>query len=307
MSASPFRTTTGPFLEVPVPTNLNPDDVRTDLEDVPFDAEIQDFPISEEQMNNVAPVKRFTWFHRIFAGRSERKLREEKLVTELQDLRASYAGLLNSTEDIKDRLETGRETHQSVTKALSPFPAAIASIEQLQTRQQEASEILTDIRERVDTTADRDDALLSTMDSVHGGVGKLQGEVGAVHTDVKKVTLAVSDIAVSQASVSADLGDFGKKMDIKFEQAEQSARENAERLGQSGDDVLIALRKMEKSSQRNLWVFASLLTVLFITLIAFSAKISKLGSVEPEASEATEEIVASSELSPSTPVTEFEF
>ena len=282
MSASPFRSTSGPFIEVPVP--VTPDslhDAKKDLEDIPFEAaDIHEFPGSEQvaKPSSSKASKRDNWVSRLFSGRAERRLREEKLTTELQDLRASYAGLLHSTEDIRERMELERDNHKTVTKALSPFPAAVAGIEKLQTRQEEASEILSNIRERLDKTADRDETMLKSMDSIHGGVGELQTEVGAVHVDVKEVTASVSEIMAGQLSASASLGEFGEKMDFHFEEAAKTAQENVERIGQSSDDVLQVLRQMERNSQRGVWIFAGLIAILFFALIGFSAKMTQLSS-----------------------------
>jgi uncharacterized protein YoxC len=284
MSASPFRTTTGPFIEVPVP--VAPDslsDAKKDLEDVPFDAaaDIHEFPSSERLPTSspTATRRKPGFFSRLFSGRADRRLREEMLAAELQDLRASYAGLLHSTDDIRERIELEKESRQSVTKALSPFPAAVAGIEKLQTRQEEASEILGTIRERLDDTSDREETLLKSMDSIHGGVGELQVDVSAVHSDVKQVTASVSDLLSGQVSASASLGDFGEKMEMRFEEAAKAAQQNADRLGQSSDDVLQVLRQMERTSQRGVWIFAGLIAVLFFALIGFSAKMSQLSSV----------------------------
>lgn len=199
MSVSPFRTTTGPFVEVPVPvTSTSLSDAKKDLEDVPFEADIHEFPIPERDEVRIAKPQSRGWLNRLFTSRSDRRLREEMLEAELQDLRASYAGLLHSTEDIRERMDMESESRQSVTKALSPFPAAVAGIEKLQSRQEEASEILTTIRERLDTSSDRDQSLLSAMDSIYGGVGELNAGVDAVHVGVDKVGEAVSIIAEGQ-------------------------------------------------------------------------------------------------------------
>ena len=144
MSSSPFRTTTGSFIEVPVPvTPASLLDAKKDLEDVPFDADVHEFPSTEEAPEeSSSPASGWRGFmNRLFSGKSERRLREEMLSAELQDLRASYAGLLHSTEDIRERMELEKESSQTVVKALSPFPAAVAGIEKLQTRQEEATAV----------------------------------------------------------------------------------------------------------------------------------------------------------------------
>ena len=302
MSVSPFRTTSGPFVEVPVPvapTSLT--EARKNLEDVPFDADIHEFPVPEQQEYKPEPkARRQGWFNRLFTGRGERRLREEMLEAELQDLRASYAGLLHSTEEIREHFDLDKESRESVTKALSPFPSAIAGIEDLQTRQEEASEILTSIRDRLSTTTNREEALLASMDSIHGGVGKLESEVGAVNLGIEKVTGVVSEIAEGQVAASTNLGKFDEKMELRFEEAAKSAQANAERLEHSGDEVLQVLRQLERNSQRGLWVFASVLAVLFIALICFSAKMSQLTSQaleEPAVIAAPEVAIASTESS----------
>ena len=291
MSVSPFRTTPGPFVEVPVPVDSSSlPDAKKDLEDVPFEADIHEFP-APEQSSSVSTARPKGargrhWFNRIFSGRAERRLREEMLEAELQDLRASYAGLLHSTVDIREQFEQEKESRQIVAKALSPFPAAVAGIENLQTRQEEAGEILSTIRERLNTTSSREEEMLSSMDSIHGGVGKLQTEVGTVSLGMVKVTESVSGIAQGQVEVSSSLGHIDEKMDLRFEEAAKSAKSNAERVEKSGDEVLQVLRKVERNSQRGLWVFATLLAILFIALICFSAKMSQLTSEavsEPEA------------------------
>ena len=85
-------------------------EAKKDLEDVPFEAEIHEFPAPRAVELNVrqsraSGVRSRHWFNRIFSGRAERRLREEMLEAELQDLRASYAGLLHSTEDIREQFE----------------------------------------------------------------------------------------------------------------------------------------------------------------------------------------------------------
>ena len=222
------------------------------------------------------------------------------LEAELRDLRASYAGLLHSTEDIREQFELEKESRESVTKALSPFPSAVAGIETLQTRQEEAGVILGTIRERLSKTADREESLLSSMDSIHGGFGKLQSKVGAVHLGVEKVTETVSGIAEGQVEVGTNLGKFDKKMDLRFEEAAKSAQANAERLEQSGDEVLQVLRQMERNSQRGLWIFASVIAVLFIALICFSAKMSQLTAESAEAPEAIAAPAIATDLSQDT-------
>ena len=207
------------------------------------------------------------------------------LTTELQDLRASYAGLLLSTETIRERLNAEEESRQDVAKALTPFPAAFAEIENLHTRQEEASEILTTIKQRVEVTADREKSLLTTMDSVHGGVGKLQSGMDGVYSEVKDISVAVSEMSTVQASARTSLQDFGKRMDTKFEEAAETARENSQRLENSSEDVVQVLQKMERNSQRSLWVFAIVLAILFIALVSFSAKLSQLGSSGAASSE----------------------
>lgn len=293
MSASPFRTTTGPFIEVPVPVAPSSlSDAKKDLEDVPFKADIHEFPAQEQsQFASGSKAHRHGWFSRLFAGRAERRLREEMLEAELQDLRASYAGLLHSTEDIREQFELEKEERQGVTKALSPFPAAVAGIENLQTRQEEAGEILSTIRERLDSKVNRDESLLSSMDSIHGGVGKLQSEVGTVNIGVEKVAAVVSGIAEGQAEVNANLGDFDEKLDLRFEEAATSAQVNAKRMEQSGDEVLQVLRQMERNSQRGLWIFASLLVILFIALICFSSNVNRLTSAAVSAPTETPAVV----------------
>lgn len=308
MSASPFRTTTEPFIEVPVPvTPSSLQEMKRSLEDVPFVADIHAFPAPElayereERSQSIARPK--NWFQKLLRRRSERRMREEQLAAELQDLRASYAGLLHSTEDMRERFELETESRHSVAKALTPFPAAVAGIERLQTRQEEASEILSSIRERISGTAERDEALLSTMDTIHGGVSVVQ-------SGVEKVTEAVAGLAKTQLTAVASVGDLGDKMDARFEEAAEAAKKNAERLEQSSDDVLLVLRQMERNSQRGLWIFASLLAVLFIALICFSAKMSKMGMT----SEATapvdsvpEDVYAASDLDHQVLVDEMEF
>ncbi|MGJ8723113.1 MAG: hypothetical protein ACSHYB_01035 [Roseibacillus sp.] len=307
MSASPFRTTTGPFIEVPVPVAPSSlSEAKRDLEDVPFEADIHEFPAREQSQFSTAPkANRHGWLSRLFAGRAERRLREEMLKAELQDLRASYAGLLHSTEDIREQFEAEKEERKGVAKALSPFPAAVAGIENLQTRQEEAGEILSTIRERLDSTVNRDESLLSAMDSVHGGVGKLQTEVGAVNVGVEKVTEVVSGIAEGQIEVGASIENFDKKMELRFEEAATSAQVNVERMEQSGDEVLQVLRQMERNSQRGLWIFASLLAILFVALICFSANVNRLTSsavVEPVSAPVTAPAVVEESLIPSEPV-----
>ena len=284
MSSSPFRTTTGPFVEVPVPVApASLSDAKKALEDVPFDADIHEFPAMEKPQKKASytPVKPISswrlFLNRLFSGKAERRLREEMLSAELQDLRASYAGLLHSTEDIRERMELEKENTRTVAKALSPFPAAVAGIEKLHTRQEEATEVLSSIRHRLDTTSDREESLLSSMDSIHGGFGKLQAEVGSIHSGVSQTAEGISEIAANQLTASVSLGDFGEKMETRFEEAAELAHKNSKRIEQSNDDVLLVLRQMERNSQRGLWIFASLLAILFVTLICFSAKMSQLG------------------------------
>ena len=104
------------------------------------------------------------------------------------------------------------------------------------------------------------------MDSIHGGFGKLQTEVGTVSLGMAKVNKTVSKIAEGQVAVASKMGNFDEKMDLRFEEAAQSAKSNAERVEQSGDEVLQVLRKVERNSQRGIWIFATLLAILFIAL-----------------------------------------
>ncbi|GHC48911.1 hypothetical protein [Roseibacillus persicicus] len=280
MSASPFRTTTESFIEAPVPvTPSSLQEMKKNLEDVPFEAGVHDFPTPEmafERERDSEPFARSkNWFHKLFKGRAERRMREEQLAAELQDLRASYAGLLHSTEDIRDRFELETESRHNVAKALSPFPAAVAGIERLQTRQEEASEILTSIRERIGSTVERDQKMLTSMDAIHGGVNVVQ-------SGVEKVNQAVAGLAENQMTAVASVGDLGSRMDAHFEKVAEAAKQNTERLEQSSDDVLTVLRQMERNSQRGLWIFATLLAVLFVALVCFSAKMSQLEATQTE-------------------------
>ena len=293
MSVSPFRTTNGPFVEVPVPmVPPSQSDSKKDLEDIPFEADIHEFPASESaETTERVKTQGGGLLRRLFKGRSERRLREEMLSAELQDLRASYAGLLHSTEEMREQFDSEKESRLSVTEVLSPFPAAVAGLEKMQTRQLETNEVLGNIRERLSQSDNRDKSLLSSLDSIDGGVGKLETEVGVVNVGVEKVNKVVSDIAEGQVEVSANLNKFDKKMESRFEEAAKSAKTNSERIEQSGDEVLQVLRQMERNSQRGLWIFATLIAVLFIALICFAANVSRLTSsslIEPESAPAVE-------------------
>lgn len=290
MSASPFQTPSGPFVEIPAPfaSDAAVSPVKKELENVPFKAEVHEFPAPEfelEKEDENSPRRR-SFLAKMFKRHTQRRLREEMLTAELKDLRSSYAGLLLSTEEIREQLEEERGRHKEITQVLSPFPGAIENIEVVKTRQEEASEILTTIRERLDKASDRDSSLLESMDQVHGGIVSLTTGVGTVNAGMQEVAKNVSEVAAGQASAQAVIGDFGVKMEKRFEKAAELARKNAERVEQSSDDVLLVLKQMERNSQRGLWIFAILLAVLFFILIGFSAKMSQLGS-KAEGSPAT--------------------
>lgn len=300
MSASPFRATSGPFVEVPVP--VSPDSlpkVSKDLEDVPFASDLRQYPSGENSTGEAsqAPVRRApaafwnTLISRLFSARAERRLREEMLSAELQDLRASYAGLLHSTEDIRDQMEAEKESQQTVAKALSPFPAAFAGIEKLRNRQEEASEVLVSIKDRLDTSSDRDKSLLGSMDSIGGGVDQLQSEVRTIQTSVSQVSEGLSELAACQLNASTSLSNFDNKLEDHFEEAAEVARNNAKSAKESSDDVLQMLRQMERNSQRGLWVFASLVAVLFIVLVCLSAKMSQLSGAGSVSSQTFDSLV----------------
>ena len=276
MNASPFRVTAGPFVEVPVPVPPSSlSEVKKNLEDVPFNSEtpeLENRDYTAKRGEAAYSVNRVQiWFQRLLGSRGGRRMREEQLAAELQDLRASYAGLLSSTEDIREKLEQDSVGYQSITKALSPFPSAVAGIGKLQERQKEDSEILGDIRERIDAKDNRDATLLASMDTIQGGVGSIQSEV-------KTVTHGLADLAEKQLGAVASLGDLGSQIDNRLKKAEKAAEKNADRMEQSSDDVLQVLRQMERNGQRGVWIFATLLAVLFVALLCFSAKVSQVSS-----------------------------
>ena len=72
MSASPFRTTSGPFVEIPVPVVSDSlSDSKKNLEDVPFEAEIHDFPAVdgvEGAVQKEKVARPLSWFQRLFHG-----------------------------------------------------------------------------------------------------------------------------------------------------------------------------------------------------------------------------------------------
>lgn len=271
MSASPFRTTLKPFLEVASPVAPSELSESRPLEDIPFESRIENFPVPVAKKRERSQPK-VTWLTRLFASRTARTRREEVLENELRDLRASYAGLLHSTDDIRDRLDADEESRQTVQRALSPFPAAVAGLESIRTRQEEAGEILLNIRERMATTADRDEEVMTSLGFLKGGVKDLQNGV----TQVSEV---VHEVAQGQSKMSASLGDLGTGFTEKLEAVKSSteaAQKSSERVEQSTSDVLEVLKKMEVTQQRGLWIFASLIGVLFVVLICFAAKLSQV-------------------------------
>ena len=293
MSATPFKSVPDPFVGPSTPMPSKPlQEVKRELEDVPFESgkvRSNTKPRANEAKSPDDKEREDSGLlGRFFSGRNRRKLREEQLNSELQDLRASYAGLLSSTESIKDSLVTLKDAPKAViqpvktekasatvSKTIQPFPNPIPRLEKLQTRQDEAAEVLTSIRKSLDEGTKKNEKLETTLNSVQTGVGKLQGEIGNVRSEVKGFTKSVTKIAEKQATTSANLGDLGKKVDERFEEAATTARENLERLENSGEDMLNVLRDMEKNSQRYLWVFAVLFTVLFVLLIAFSIRVGQ--------------------------------
>lgn len=278
MSASPFRTTLKPFLEVASPVAPSVLSEARPLEDVPFASSIEEFPqpIERKREKSLPSVGLLT---RLFGNRAGRTRREEMLENELRDLRASYAGLLHTTEDIRERLDEEQESRQTVQRALSPFPAAVAGLESIRTRQEEAGEILLNIRERLQTTADRDEEVMTSLGFLNGGVEELQ-------SGVSKVSEVVKEVAHGQTEMSASLGNLGSGMTEQLAEMRSSsdaARKSSERVEQSTGDVLQVLKKLEASHQRGLWIFASLVGVLALVLICFAAK---LGSVTAPAAPA---------------------
>lgn len=277
MSASPFQTTLKPFLEVASPVAPSELSERRPLEDVPFESTIENFPIPAEKERERSQPQ-VSWFARFFASRTARNRREEVLENELRDLRASYAALLHSTEDIRERLDAEEESRQTVQRALSPFPAAVAGLENIRTRQEEAGEILLNIRERMETTADRDEEVMASLGFLNGGVKDLQ-------SGVTQVSEVVQEVAQGQSEMSASLGSLGTGFTEKLEEVKSSteaAQKSSERVEQSTGDVLEVLKKMEVNHQRGLWIFASLIGILFVVLVCFAAKLSQVAvTTEP--------------------------
>lgn len=272
MTASPFRTTPETFVETPVPLRKAADQGSRPLEDIPFGATGERAGQSEASETRAqSPLKAAQpgLFTRLFSGRRARQLREQMLEQELKDLRASYAGLLHATDEIRERFEAEAESRQSVQKALSPFPAAILGIETIQTRQDEAGEILLTIRERVTSSAERDEEVMASLGFLTEGVGSIQSGVG-------KVDERIGTLAEGQAATTESLGTLGTQMETRFEEVKEVTRESGERLEQNSEDVLVALRKIEASSQRGLWIFASLLGAVVIALICFAAAMGQL-------------------------------
>lgn len=277
MSASPFRTTPAPFLETPLPTPRVVEHGLRPLEDVPFGdlrgeeddpKEAKFKPDSEAPLETGRPT---SFFGRLMNRRRARYRREQMLEQELQDLRASYAGLLHATNDIRERFDIETESRQSVQKALSPFPAAVLGIEAIQTRQEEAGEILLNIRERLVTTADRDEEVMASLGFLTEGVNSIQSGVG-------KVDERIGSLAEGQAATTESLGNLGTQIESRLEEVKLVTRESGERFEQSSEDVLNALRKIEASSQRGLWIFASLLGAIVVALICFAAAMGQMKS-----------------------------
>ncbi len=308
MSASPFRTTAEPFLEIPVPVTSDEFVESKPLEDVPFVSADKEGQIADGH----SPKEKVSWFSKLFVARTSRRLREEKLVAEVQELRASYAGLLNATEDIreiKESLQHDAERRESVQKILSPFPTAMKGIERLQTRQEEAGEILTTIRESIGESAEKDDALLRSMDSLQESVAQLQ-------TGVESVDHVVGDFSRNQKqsseALSERLGEWNAKMNHQIKEVAQVSQKSCERVEESNGDVLATLRQMEKNSQRGLWIFASLLAIVFITLVCIGARVGQANQVEPPAATAapqdqSQESLVSTDKSSKVLVDSFDF
>lgn len=270
MSASPFRMTPETFVETPVPLRKAADQTLRPLEDIPFDATEKEGVDSAVQDARKSPeTERQGLFGKLFRGRRARQMREQMMEQELQDLRASYAGLLQATSDIREQNEVAAESRKSVEKALSPFPAAISGIATIQTRQEEAGEILLNIRERVTTTAERDEEVMASlgfltegMDSIQSGVGKVDDRIGS--------------LAEGQAATTESLDSLGHQIESQLEDVKVVTRESGERLEQNSEDVLVALRKIEASNQRGLWIFASLLGAVVVALVCFAAAMGQL-------------------------------
>ena len=243
------------------------------VERVPSEAE------GEIDQKWAAAHNKGTLFDKIFRRPSQRRLREEMLFAELRDLRASYAGLLQTTKELRAGAKKQKATHETVNRALSPFPEAVKGLKDVSARQEEAGEILINLREKLRQSEKQDERLYTSVDRVATGVSGLEGSVS-------KVNDTVLGIATQQKGAATSLENLGKKLARGFDDAATVARQNAERIEQANDDVLDVLRQMEKNSQRGLWIFASLLAVLFVALICFSAKVSGM-AVEGEGQERT--------------------
>jgi chromosome segregation ATPase len=272
MSASPFRTTAEPFLEIPVPARKEKERESKELEDIPFESSAKNAsasPAFDAQASTAENQKKGV-FKRLFSARRARRQREELLVNELQNLRVSYAGLLKTTEKIREHIDHENEGRRSVEKALSPFPDAVAGIAKIQTRQEEAGETLASIREELTSTAERDEEVMTKLGFLSNGVETICESVG-------KVDERIGEVVEYQAATTASLGTLGTDMESHFEEVKTTTRKSGERIEQSNGDVLSALRKVEASSQRALWIFSSLLAAIVVALIVFAAQVGQLG------------------------------
>lgn len=290
MSASPFPSNIQPYLKVAEPAEpLAAESASSNNQSsavLEWKASDAGSPDQSEPISKAS-----SWWTRLLEGFFGRSRREERLANELQDLRASYAGLLHTTEDLRERMDGAAVERKTVEQALSPFPSAVAGIEKIKDRQEEAGEVLDNIRERLMTTAERDEALMTSLGFLNDGVGDLKGDVGGIASDVGKVNDLVSNVVQKQDSVVDNLGSLSSEMTSHFEDVKAVTEERSERIEQSNEDVLLVLKNMQTNHQRGLWIFASLLGALFVILVCFAAQFGSMAAAEePELVPALEEL-----------------
>ncbi|MBK1834592.1 hypothetical protein [Roseibacillus ishigakijimensis] len=240
----------------------------------------------------VQEEKKTAWWKRMLSAGKERRLREEKLTAELQELRVTYESLLDSADEFRERFDQEEKNRQLMAKVLSPFPAAVEGIATIQSHQVKAEESLSVLHESALQSARREETLLGNLDRVEGGVGQLQAGVEGIQTGVgqlqtgvngvqvgmDRIAEVVAGIASGQQGTQASLGALGQQIDLRFQEAGEEARESARRMEKSSGDVLSVVRDLERNTQRGLWIFAGLLALLFVALLAFSAKVTALGA-----------------------------
>ncbi|MDP0490680.1 MAG: hypothetical protein Q7Q71_06495 [Verrucomicrobiota bacterium JB023] len=252
MNPQPFRTSADQFIEIPV-TAQGGEEKAPDIKDG-----------ASAAVETKTAAGKAGWFSKVFGRR-----KKDLLLAELTELKSNYSDLLAETKEIRERLEVdGEERHAAMAEAVAPFPDAIKDIKAVRASQKEAADILLKIRDQVQSTAERDGKVLDAMETLNGGLGRVDSSVATVNESVGSLSLQVG-----QAKESTLEGV--ERIDKRVKNLSEDSRERSERIVQGSNEMKSTLNRMERNGQRALWVCAILLAAVLVMLMVLAVQAGK--------------------------------